>query len=49
MMLGVEEGDAEAAVRSRRAMERCTRGAEVVAKVIFGRVAALLSPLSTQA
>ena len=42
---GVEEGDAEAAARSRRAMEPCTRGAEVVAKVLLGRVATLLSPL----
>ena len=30
------EGDAEAATRSRRAMERCTRGAKAVAKV-FGK------------
>ena len=32
---GVEEGDAEAAARSGRAMERCTRGAEVIANVLF--------------
>ena len=35
----------EAAARSRRAMVRCTRGAEVVAKVLLDRVAILLSPL----
>ena len=29
--VGVEEDDAEAAARSRRAMERCTQGAGVVA------------------
>ena len=29
----VQNGDAKAAARSRRAMERCTRGAEVVEKV----------------
>ena len=38
------EDDAEAAGRSRRTMERCTRGAEVVAKVLLVRVAILLSP-----
>ena len=41
----VEEDDAEAAARSRCAMERCTRGAKVVAKVFLKRVAVLLSPL----
>ena len=41
----VEEDDAEAAARSRCAMERCTRGAKIVAKVFLKRVAVLLSPL----
>ena len=31
----VEEGDFEAAARSRRAMERCTRGAGVVGSVVL--------------
>ena len=38
------EDDAEAASRSRRAMERCIRGAGVVAKVFLDRVAILLLP-----
>ena len=33
---GVEEDNTEAAARSRRAMERFTRGAGVVAKVFWG-------------
>ena len=41
----VGEDDSEAAARSRRAMERCTRGANVVAEVFLGRVAILISPL----
>ena len=43
----VEEGDAEAAARSRRAMERFTRGTKAVAKVFLERIAAktLFSPL----
>ena len=43
--VGVNEGDAEAADRSRRAMERCTRGAEIVARVLFWTCPFLLSPL----
>ena len=43
--LEVGEDDAEAAARSRCAMERCTRGAKIVAKVFLKRVAVLLSPL----
>ena len=43
--VGVEEDDTEAAARSRFAMERCTRGAKIVAKVLLKRVAVLLSPL----
>ena len=41
----VEEDNAEAAARSRCAMERCTRGAKAVAKVFLERVAIFLSPL----
>ena len=41
----VEEDDAEAAARSRRAMERCTRGAKAAAKVFLRRIASLFSPL----
>ena len=41
---GVEEGDAEAATRSRRDMERFTRGAGVVAKLFFWTCPFLLSP-----
>ena len=40
----VEEDDAEAAARSLRSMERCTRGAEVVAKMFLGGMAILVSP-----
>ena len=40
-----EEGDAEAAARIRRAMERFTRGAGVVAKVLKDRFAIYISPL----
>ena len=39
------EGDSEAAARSRRAMERCTRGAKAAAKVLLGWMAILLPPL----
>ena len=43
--LEVEEDDTEAAARSRCAMERCTRGAKIVVKVLLKRVTVLLSPL----
>ena len=43
--VGVEEDDAEAAARSRRAMELCTRGAKAVAEVFLERIATLFSPL----
>ena len=43
--VGVEEDDAEAAARSRRAMELCTRGAKAVAEVFLERIAILFSPL----
>ena len=33
--VGLDEGDAEAAARSRRAMELCTRGAKAVAEVFL--------------
>ena len=35
--VGVEEDDAEAAARSRRVMERCTRGAKAVEEVFLER------------
>ena len=41
----VEEADAKAAARSRRAMKRRTRRAKVVANVFLERVAIRLSPL----
>ena len=41
----VERVDAEATVRSRRAMARCTRGAGVVAKVFFWTCPFLIAPL----
>ena len=41
----VEVNDAEAAARSRRAMELFTRGAKAVAKVFLERIAILFSPL----
>ena len=42
--IGVDVGDADAAARSRRIMERCTRGAEVVAKLFFRTCPFLFSP-----
>ena len=33
--VGAEEDDAEGSARSRRAMERCTRGAKAVAEVFL--------------
>ena len=43
--VGVEGDDSEAADRSRRAVERCTRGAKAVAEVFLERIATLFSPL----
>ena len=43
--VGVEEDDAEAAARSRRAMGLCTRGAKAVAEVFLERKAIIFSPL----
>jgi len=41
--VGVKMGDAQAAVRSRHAIERCTREAEVVVKVLLWTCLLLLS------
>ena len=43
--LGVEVDNAEIVARSRRAMERCTRGAGFVAKMVFWTGPFLLPPL----
>ena len=42
--VGVEVEDAEAADRSRRAVERCTRGARAVAKLFLKGIAGLFLP-----
>ena len=45
---GFEKDDAKAAARSRRAIERCTRGAGDVAKVLLRTCPYLLSPLRSE-
>ena len=46
--VGVEGDDSEAVARSRRAVERRTRGAKAVSKVLLERIAYLLSPLKRE-
>ena len=41
--MGGKKGGAEAAARSRRAMERCTRGAKAVAKLLLEKIFSLFS------